>query len=91
MRSCIHGAVCLCLHIAPSFLISYNLKIQSVPQSTLHFHLQVQLGAVFMPHGLGHLMGLEVHDVGGYPEGTERRSEPGLRYLRTTRNLEVNF
>ncbi|OBS77193.1 hypothetical protein A6R68_16354 [Neotoma lepida] len=30
--------------------------------------LQVHLGAVFMPHGLGHFLGLDVHDVGGYPE-----------------------
>uniref|UniRef100_F6Y2H3 Xaa-Pro dipeptidase n=1 Tax=Equus caballus TaxID=9796 RepID=F6Y2H3_HORSE len=50
--------------------------------------LQAHLGAVFMPHGLGHFLGIDVHDVGGYPEGVERIDEPGLRSLRTARRLE---
>lgn len=50
--------------------------------------LQAHLGAVFMPHGLGHFLGIDVHDVGGYPEGVERIDEPGLRSLRTARHLE---
>jgi len=50
--------------------------------------MKVRLGAVFMPHGLGHFMGKDVHDVGGYPEGVERINEPGLRSLRTARVLK---
>lgn len=53
--------------------------------------IKVHLGAVFFPHGLGHFMGLDVHDVGGYPEGTERIDEPGIRSLRTARILEENM
>lgn len=53
--------------------------------------MKVRLGAVFMPHGLGHFMGIDTHDVGGYPEGTQRIDQPGLRSLRTVRNLEARM
>jgi len=49
-------------------------------------------GRVFQPHGLGHFMGMDVHDVGGYLEGhPDRRQGPGLRNLRTARVLQANM
>ena len=51
--------------------------------------LAAELGATFMPHGLGHLIGIDTHDVGGYLPGTPARSErPGFRSCRTARILE---
>ncbi|KAF7255344.1 hypothetical protein EG68_07419 [Paragonimus skrjabini miyazakii] len=54
--------------------------------------MRARLCATFMPHGLGHLMGCDVHDVGGYsPDAPPRPSAPGLRNLRTARRLEANM
>lgn len=50
--------------------------------------MEQRLGAIFMPHGLGHFLGLDTHDPGGYPQGLERPQEPGLKSLRTSRVLQ---
>ena len=48
--------------------------------------------ALFMPHGLGHLMGLDVHDMEdigekyvGYDLETERSTQLGVSNLRMAR------
>jgi Xaa-Pro dipeptidase len=48
------------------------------------------VSAVFFPHGLGHLIGLQVHDVGGFQRddrGGRIEPPPGHPYLRLTRPL----
>ena len=51
--------------------------------------LEAEVGAVFIPCGLGHLIGCDTHDVGGYNPGTPARiGEPGIKALRTARLLE---
>jgi Xaa-Pro dipeptidase len=52
------------------------------------------LSAVFFPHGVGHLLGLQVHDVAGFsvdPAGTQKARPAGHPYLRLTRTLEPGF
>lgn len=50
--------------------------------------------ALFFPHGVGHLLGLDVHDMedlgdlAGYSRGRQRSTRPGDRYLRLDRDLE---
>jgi Xaa-Pro dipeptidase len=54
--------------------------------------VEQRLGAVFMPHGLGHFIGIDTHDVGGYlPGHPERIQKPGLKSLRTARILAANM
>jgi len=43
---------------------------------------KAQVPDLFMPHGLGHLMGVDTHDVGGIPVGVEK-----YKTLRMNRKL----
>ena len=49
--------------------------------------MEANIASFFMPHGLGHLIGCDTHDVGGYPEGTERDARRGFKSLRMQRPL----
>jgi Xaa-Pro aminopeptidase len=53
------------------------------------------LSGVFFPHGIGHLLGLQVHDVAGLAADEHGRDQiprpAGHPYLRLTRKLEPGF
>jgi Xaa-Pro dipeptidase len=57
--------------------------------------VQSGLSGVFFPHGVGHLLGLQVHDVAGLAADESGSAEiprpDGHRYLRLTRTLQPGF
>ncbi len=56
--------------------------------------LESGVTSAFFPHGLGHLLGIQVHDVGGFMEnesGTVLDPPSGHPFLRLTRVLEENM
>ncbi|CAD7924609.1 unnamed protein product [Amoebophrya sp. A120] len=54
--------------------------------------MKYDLAGFFMPHGLGHMLGLAVHDVGGYVPGESRKNYPDIKQnLRLNRELKENM
>jgi Xaa-Pro dipeptidase len=55
--------------------------------------VEIGLTAPFFPHGVGHFLGIQVHDVAGRQEGPEGGivpPPPQHPFLRTTRTIEEN-
>jgi Xaa-Pro aminopeptidase len=56
--------------------------------------LERDAAALFFPHGIGHLLGLDVHDMedlgdrAGYAPGRARSDRPAERFLRLDRDLQ---
>ena len=67
--------------------------LEQIGLTTLEGQAALEAGVtgVFFPHGIGNLLGLQVHDVGGVmgdSKGAERSRPEGHPYLRLTRMLE---
>ncbi len=89
------GCDWLAMHRAAERAILTHLKDMGVVRGDVEAMMKVNLGAVFMPHGLGHFIGMDTHDVGGYPiEGPDKKTKdnsPGPRWLRTQRILKAGM
>jgi Xaa-Pro dipeptidase len=82
------------IHLAAHRAIAGILVEHGIVRGTADAALGSGLTSVFFPHGIGHLLGLQVHDIGGLmagPEDGQRPRPEGHPYLRLTRDLEDGF
>lgn len=86
------------MHNEASMVIAEGLKSLGLMRGNMQDAVGVGAQALFMPHGLGHQMGLDVHDMEnigekyvGYDEETLRSSTPGLSSLRMGKRLKEGF
>lgn len=75
------------LHLAACRIMLHGLKDLKIIKGDIDEMMEQNIFALFFPHGLGHFLGLDTHDVGGYPQGVERIDRPGVRFLRVRREL----
>ncbi|MBR4771462.1 MAG: Xaa-Pro dipeptidase, partial [Bacteroidales bacterium] len=83
------------VHLAAARLILQGLKNIGLVKGDVDEAVAAGAAGLFMPHGLGHNMGLDVHDMEnlgenyvGYEEGIKRSTQLGLGSLRMARVLK---
>jgi Xaa-Pro dipeptidase len=82
------------MHLAAVAATAELLCEAGILRCSVEQALEQRIANVFFPHGIGHLLGLQVHDVGGLqasPEGGELPRPAGHPALRLTRRLEAGF
>uniref|UniRef100_A0A1I8PBL2 Xaa-Pro dipeptidase n=1 Tax=Stomoxys calcitrans TaxID=35570 RepID=A0A1I8PBL2_STOCA len=80
------------MHRLASRVMLQRLKEGGMLKGDVDEMLAAGLAGMFQPHGLGHLIGLDVHDVGGYlPDQPPRPNEPWLSKLRFARILKAGM
>jgi Xaa-Pro aminopeptidase len=77
------------LHLNACKIIASSLKDLGVMKGDVDSAVEAGAHALFMPHGLGHMMGLDVHDMEalgedhiGYNDQVKRSTQFGLAFLR---------
>ncbi len=82
------------LHLDTHRLIAGVLVESGLASGDADTLLKEGVTSAFMPHGIGHLLGLQVHDVAGFMEnesGTTIDPPSGHPFLRLTRALEEDM
>ena len=82
------------LHLNACRRMADGLRTLGILRGSLDEIIDRDAHALFFPHGLGHLIGLDVHDLedlgdrAGYAPGRRRSKRFGLAWLRLDRPLE---
>jgi len=82
------------LHLLAAEVIATGLVELGILRGKPQDLVAMDAHALFFPHGIGHLLGLDVHDmedlgdVAGYEPGRTRSDRFGLGYLRLNRPLQ---
>src|SRR5690606_18865600 len=82
------------LHLRAHLLVGRLLRECGVLNVEPQDALDRGITAAFLPHGLGHLLGLQVHDVGGFKPAADAEPiarPPGHPALRLTRPLQAGM
>ena len=86
------------VHLQSAAIIAGGLKEAGLMQGDIHEAVQLGAHALFFPHGIGHMMGLDVHDMEdlgedfvGYDDEIKRSEQFGLAFLRMGRRLQKGF
>jgi Xaa-Pro aminopeptidase len=81
------------VHLAACLTLARGLVDEGLLRGDPESLVERGAHAIFFPHGVGHLLGLDVHDMedlgdrAGYAPGRTRSSQFGLGYLRLDRDL----
>ncbi len=82
------------IHLLAASVIAQGLVDLGILRGQVSDLVEMDAHALFFPHGIGHLLGLDVHDMedlgdlAGYAEGRVRSDRFGLSYLRLNRPLQ---
>lgn len=86
------------VHLHAARVVAEGMKAMGLMKGDMEAAVAAGAHALFFPHGLGHMMGLDVHDMEdlgenhvGYGNGIERSRQFGLAFLRMARPLEPDF
>jgi Xaa-Pro aminopeptidase len=85
------------VHLGACRILTEGMRSIGLMQGNPSDAVDAGAHALFLPHGIGHMLGLDVHDmedlgdVVGYVRREKRSGQFGLNFLRLSRPLESGF